>query len=387
MPRLGGVQAQLTDLLTTIEVRYVAIGTGLLVIGILLFYWVWRLLQPTPRGEQFTSLLSKIDSGTILMHTNPDPDAMASAVGVAFIGKLTGTELDIKYPGQIRHQENRAFRTVLDLELTHISSAEDLSNEPVILVDHNAPRDLGGSQNITPTAIIDHHPNGDSPGEFVDIRPEYGATASIITEYCEELGIEATTEDDPEDDATTVLPTTIATGLMYGILSDTNRLTRGCSPGEFNACSYLFPAVDQDMLDRITNPEVDAEILDIRASAITNREIRGPFGISDVGTVSNVDAIPQAADELLKLEGITAVIVIGEKEDTIYLSGRSRDDRVHIGNILHKVIEDIPMSTAGGHAQMGGGQVSVTHLEGLRPESGLTRDEFIDELFTGLSEY
>jgi nanoRNase/pAp phosphatase (c-di-AMP/oligoRNAs hydrolase) len=90
---------------------------------------------------------------------------------------------------------------------------------------------------------------------------------------------------------------------------------------------------------------------------------------------------------LLKLEGITAVIVIGEKDETLYLSGRSRDDRVHIGNILHKVVEDIPMSTAGGHAQMGGGQVSIAHLEGLRPESGLTRDEFINDLFTGLSEY
>lgn len=387
MSRLAGLQEPLTDVFPTLDIRFVLIGIGLLFVGVLVFYWIWRVLQPTPRGEQFTTLLSTIDRATVLMHANPDPDAMATAVGIAFLGELTGTEMELMYPGQIRHQENRAFRTVLDLELTPISSADDLSDDPVILVDHNAPRDLAGSENITPTAIIDHHPNGDTPGEFIDIRPDYGAASSIISEYCEDVGVESTTEDEIEDDEETVLPTTVATGLLYGILSDTNRLTRGCSSGEFRACSYLYPAVDQDLLDRITNPEVDAEILDIRATAITNREIRGPFAVSNVGAVSNVDAIPQAADELLKLEGTTAVIVFGEKEDTLYLSGRSRDDRVHVGNILHKIIDDIPMSTAGGHARMGGGQVSVTHLEGLRPESGLTRDEFINELFTGLSEY
>lgn len=387
MPPLARLQEAITDILSTIDVRYVAIGIGFLLLVVLLFYLIYRLLQPTHRGEEFISLLSNIDRATVLMHTNPDPDAMASAVGIAFLGELADTEMDVLYPGQIRHQENRAFRTVLELELTPISTADDLPDDPVILVDHNVPRDLAGSETITPTAIIDHHPNGDSTGEFVDIRPDYGAAASIIAEYCEDVGIEATNEDDTVSDDAPILPTPIATGLLYGILSDTSQLTRGCSPGEFRACSYLYPAVDQDMLDRITHPEVDAEILDIRARAITNREIRGPFAISEVGMVSNVDAIPQAADELLKLEGITAVIVFGEKEDTLYLSGRSRDDRVHIGNILHKIIEDIPMSTAGGHARMGGGQVSVTHLEGLRPESGLTRDEFIDELFTGLSEY
>jgi nanoRNase/pAp phosphatase (c-di-AMP/oligoRNAs hydrolase) len=113
--------------------------------------------------------------------------------------------------------------------------------------------------------------------------------------------------------------------------------------------------------------------------------VRNAFAISDVGTVSNVDAIPQAADELLRLEGVTAVVVLGDKDGQIHLSGRSRDDRVHMGKSLRAVVEDVPMASAGGHARMGGGQLSLDHMEGLGPSNGLTRDQFKDRLFTALN--
>lgn len=388
MSRLAEEREMVTQFFDAVEPMYVGLGLGIAVLTLLLLYGIWWFFRSKPPGKEFASLLSSIEDATVLMHTNPDPDAMASALAVAYLGELVGTEVEIMYPGQIRHQENRAFRTVLDLELTPISSADELPGDSVILVDHNRTRDFTGSESVSPVAIVDHHPNGSASGDFIDIRPEYGATASIIAEYCEEIGLETAPEELRENNGDdTGLPPFIATGLMYGILSDTDRFTRGCSPGEFNACSYLYPAIDQDILTRIANPEIDAEILDVRATAITNRKVRGPFAISDVGSISNVDAIPQAADELLQLEGITAVVVLGDKNDTLYLSGRSRDDRVHIGNVLHKSIEDIPMSSAGGHARMGGGQVSIVHLEGLRPESGMTRDEFISQLFTGLTEY
>jgi len=97
-----------------------------------------------------------------------------------------------------------------------------------------------------------------------------------------------------------------------------------------------------------------------------------------------VDAIPQAADELTSLEGVTAVVVYGEHEGTLHLSGRSRDDRVHMGEALRAVVGDIPMANAGGHARMGGGQVSVEHMQGIGPSDGISRREFTDRLFGAL---
>jgi len=181
------------------------------------------------------------------------------------------------------------------------------------------------------------------------------------------------------------LPSDLATALLYGIQSDTKQLTKGCSPAEFTAAEFLYGGVDEELLDRIANPQVDAEVLDVKARAISQRSIKGAFAISDVGEISNVDAIPQAADELTRLEGVTAVVVFGEKEGTLHLSGRSRDDRVHMGRTLETVVEQIPMSEAGGHARMGGGQISTEHMDPPGEENDVDREELINRLFAAMS--
>jgi nanoRNase/pAp phosphatase (c-di-AMP/oligoRNAs hydrolase) len=338
------------------------------------------------KGHRLARLLKRQDSVTVLMHPNPDPDAMSAAMGVQALADSVDTEAEIQYPGQIRHQENRAFETVLDLDFDEIESDADLADGPVVLVDHNEPRGFAGSENVDPLAVIDHHPGGGEGREFTDVRTDNGASASIFAEYFDEMGWEPVDPDEIENtDKEDVLPPRVATGLIYGIQSDTKSLTKGCSPAEFEAAAYLYPGVDEDNLDRIANPEVDAEVLDVKATAITNREVRNAFAISDVGTVSNVDAIPQAADELLRLEGVTAVVVLGDKDGQIHLSGRSRDDRVHMGKSLRAVVENVPMAGAGGHARMGGGQLSLEHMEGLGPSNGLTRDQLKDRVFTALN--
>ncbi|MFB6229340.1 MAG: bifunctional oligoribonuclease/PAP phosphatase NrnA [Halobacteriales archaeon] len=343
-----------------------------------------RYLRPS--GRKFRRAIADLDEIAVLMHPNPDPDAMSTALGVAHIADGVDTDATLYYPGQIRHQENRAFRTVLEMEATNVSSSAEIDGE-VVLVDHNEPRGIQAAGRITPYAVVDHHPGGGAGTEYTDVRTEYGACATIIAEYFQDLGFEPDNAEDGSSDPDQRLPTNIATGLMYGIQSDTNNLTKGCSPAEFSASAYLYEAVDGNLLDRIANPSVDAEVLDTRAKAITERELRSPFAIADVGSVSNLDAIPQAADELLGLEGVEAVVVFGDDDDseTIHVSGRSRDDRVHMGEALESVVDDIPMAQAGGHARMGGGQLSIPHMKGLREDSGLTREEFRDRVFAALS--
>ncbi|MEA5409196.1 bifunctional oligoribonuclease/PAP phosphatase NrnA [Haloarculaceae archaeon H-GB2-1] len=318
------------------------------------------------------------------MHPNPDPDAMSCAMAVAELAEASDTETVLQYPGQIRHQENRAFETVLDVRFDRVESSADLSGEAVVLVDHNEPRGFHGAAEVRPKAVVDHHPGAGTGQEFTDIRVDYGACATVFAEYFRELGYESV-EPDEVNDGTSSLSPAVATGLLYGILSDTKDLTKGCTDQEFEAASYLYPAVDENALDRIANPEVDAEVLDVKARAIQNRTVQNAFAFSDVGEVSNVDAIPQAADELLRLEGVTAVVIAGEHDGTWHLSGRSRDDRVHMGKVLESTVDDIPMANAGGHARMGGGQLSLEHMRGLGPSDGLSRPQFVDRLFAAMA--
>ncbi|MWV66069.1 bifunctional oligoribonuclease/PAP phosphatase NrnA [Halorubrum sp. JWXQ-INN 858] len=310
-------------------------------------------------GVRFRRLLAEQDAVAVLMHPNPDPDAMAAAVGVASLADQLDVDATIQFPGQIRHQENRAFRTVLDLDLDQIDHVTDLAAESVVLVDHNEARGFAGADGVLPIAVVDHHP-GDGTGEaFTDVRTDYGATASIVAEYFKDNDAVPVPPDKhaSETAGDLALSTRVATGLLYGILADTKHLTVGASEPDFAAAAYVYPGVDQDQLDRIANPAVDAEVLEVKARAIAGRRIEGSFAVADVGGVNNVDAIPQAADELIQLEGVSAVVVIGERDGTLHLSGRSRDDRVHMGNAIEAVLVDVDNGDGGGHARMGGGTV------------------------------
>ncbi len=359
-----------------------AVGVGLVVVAV--FVLVRRLRQPP--GARLQAVLADADEVAVLLHPDPDADAMAAGVGVARVADWVGTETTIQYSGEIRRQENRAFRTVLDVELECIDHVTDLAAEAVVLVDHNEPRGFTGADGVLPTAIVDHHP-GDGSGEaFTDVRTDYGAAASIVAEYFQNLGATPVPPDRHDSEVSDLaLPTWIATGLLYGILSDTNRLTRGASDEDFAAAGYLSPGVDEDLLSRIADPDVSTETLEVKARAIAGRDIRGSYAVSDVGSVSNGDTIPEAADELVGLEGVSAVVVVGDKDGTIHLSGRSRDDRVHMGRALDAAVGDIDNASAGGHARMGGGRVPpAVQADGTREVTAPRGEQLKTRLFDAM---
>ncbi len=312
-----------------------------------------------PMGVRFKEALADRERVAVLMHPDPDPDAMAAAIGIARLAEQVGCDPTVQFSGQIRHQENRAFRNVLDLDVEGIDHVSELAAESVVLVDHNQPRGFEGADGVLPFAVVDHHPGEGTGEEFTDVRTDYGAAASIVAEYFDDVGGKPVPPDvhESEVDARFTLPSRECTGLLYGILADTRHLTSGADAADFRAAASLASGVDEDSLDRIANPQVSGETLDVKARAIAGRQVEGSFAVSDVGTLSNADAIPQAADELITLEGITAVVVVGERDGTVHLSGRSRDDRVHMGRALDSAVEGIGDASAGGHARMGGGRI------------------------------
>ena len=365
----------------------VAVGVALAVLLVVAVVVVFVRARRTA-GVRFRRLLADEEEITVLMHPNPDPDAMSAAVGVSSLADQVGVDATVQYPGQIRHQENRAFRTVLDLELEPIEHVSDLAAESVVLVDHNEPRGFAGADGVLPMAVVDHHP-GDGAGEsFTDVRTDYGASASVVAEYFQDNDAVPVPPDKhaSETGSDLTLSTDTATGLLYGILADTKHLTVGASEPDFAAAAYLYPGVDQDRLDRIANPAVDAEVLEVKARAIAGRRIEGSFAVADVGGVNNVDAIPQAADELIQLEGVSAVVVIGERDRTVHLSGRSRDDRVHMGNAIAAVLNDVDSGNGGGHSRMGGGTIEPNvDPTGEGESEAVDRDALADGLFRAMA--
>lgn len=377
---LADLERQLADVGVDVSSEWLLVAAAIVVAVLVVGGW-YLYQRRRPKAVRFARLLSDVDEVAVLLHPNPDPDAMAAGSAVAEIAKSVGASPMLVYPGQLRHHENRAFRTVLNMDLDRIEGVADLGNRAVVLVDHGRPRGFTGADSVNPVAVIDHHDDPPITAPYIDVRPEYGACSTILVEYLRDL--DATT--DPGE-GEVHLSEALATALIYGIHTDTNFLTRGSTDKEFEAVRYLYPLVDERALDRISNPPVEADLLDTKAKAIENRDVRDCYCVSDMGPIDAVDSVPIAAEELLRLEGVSAVIAIGERNGELHVSGRSIDDRVHMGKALERAVGVFPGASAGGHARMGAGQIPTFAMEGIGPTTGMTREEFVESLFQHLRE-
>ncbi|TYL40596.1 DHH family phosphoesterase [Natronococcus pandeyae] len=281
----------------------------------------------------------------VVMHDNPDPDAIASAVALAEIAESLGVSADACYFGDISHQENRAMVNLLELDLRNLDPTDSLSEYAAFaLVDHSRP----GVNDQLPDdlhvdIVIDHHPpRGPVASEYVDLREHAGATSTVLTEYVDQF--------ETFDRAT-------ATALLYGIRVDTNEFTREVSAADFEAASTLWPHVDTDVLCRIEQPSLGGDTLETIARAIKNREQRGSVAVASVGQIGDRDALPQAADRLLTMEGVETTLVFGFMDEMVFVSARSRSNGVDLGETLRDAFDQI--GSAGGHADMAGAQLEI----------------------------
>ncbi len=312
-------------------------------------------------AQDLKKLISNVGDGkfAIIVHNNPDPDAISSAMGLKEIANSVGVKAEILYKGKIEHHENKAFINLLDIELDQSKDFNAGDYKKIAMIECSVP----GVNNLLPpetqvSIVIDHHQADidEIKAEYVDIRPNIGATATIMTKYLQDLEIPIKTE--------------LATALLYGIKVDTNDFQRNTDPADLTAAAYLYPLANHDILNRIESPPRSTEEIDVLGEAIKNRDIIGSYLISNVGTIHNRDTLAQAADYLLTLEGITTTVVFGLGNDHIYISGRSRDIRVNIGKVMQ---DAFGADKAGGHAALAGAQIPLGVLGGTKDKQTLMK--------------
>ncbi len=280
----------------------------------------------------------------IFTHDNPDPDAISSAMALREIAKHFGVAADILYYGEIAHQQNRAMVNLLNVEMLKASEVDLSIYDKFALVDSSG---IGVNnsipEDITLSIVIDHHPAESVEAEYYDLRNDVGATATILTQYIQDLKI---------------VPTRmLATALFFGIQTETEEFKKNTRTADFLAAAFLYPFVDNELIEKMEGPALSTETLDVIGTAIKNREIFSSFLISFAGFINDRDTLPQAADFLLKLEGISTVLVFGIMKDAVYISARNRDVRINIGEVLKKAFGDV--GSAGGHAHAAGGKIPL----------------------------
>ncbi len=323
--------------------------------------------------KKFKSILSDADKGVaIVTQNNPDPDAIASSLTLKRITESFGKKADIIYGEEIGHDENRAMINLMGIEMIHRSKVKDFrAYSKIALIEASIP----GVNNplekgTTPDIILDHHQVDmrKVKGDYIDIRPGVGATSTIMIDYLTHLNQEVTEE--------------LATALLYGIKTDTKDFTRGTTTADLKAVAVLYPKVNHELLAKIGAPLMAAESLEVLGEAIKNRKVEGSYLMSNVGFVRDRETLPQAADYLLNLEGISTVLVYGVGKNVIYVSGRNRDIRLNLGITMTKAFGDI--GEAGGHAQAAAAKVPLGLFGTVKDKDALLRlaeEAIVDRFF------
>ncbi|MFB6163219.1 MAG: DHH family phosphoesterase [Halococcoides sp.] len=305
--------------------------------------------------EHMAGRLAEVIDGTtgrmaILIHRGPDPDSIASGAALKSIAASRDVEADVIYEGEIGHHENRAFVNLLGLELLARTEIDMDDYDTVALVDYSKSGSAPFDDDRQVDAIIDHFEGEIGlEADFEDVRRNVSATSTILTKYLQEFDI--------------TLDQEVATALLYGIRAETLDFKRDTTPADLTAAAYLYPFADHDTLEQVESPSMSPETLDVLAEAIRNREVRGSHLVSNAGFIRDREALSQAAQQLLNLEGITTSAVFAIAEDTIYLAARSKDIRMNIGNVLSDAFAGV--GDAAGHSTDASAEIPLGIFTGI----------------------
>lgn len=304
----------------------------------------------------------------ILPHDNPDPDALASAATLKYlVGALLDKEAHIALGGIVGRAENRAMITYLNIGLVPVSEVQFDGQSQVALVDTQPGRSNNSLPDaVRPTVVIDHHPAyADYSGiPVLDLRDEYGATSTILTEYLEEAKIA------PESK--------IATALFYGINAETQDLGREATRADIEASHFLYPYTNKRRLSKIENARVPREYFRVFREAIDRAVLYDKIAVSILGEVQYPDMVAEVADFLMRLEQVEWAAAIGAFNACLYCSVRTTDREVNAGDLLQRVLGS---KSAGGHDMIAGGRIPVgTDPESRQRAAAVVRDRLLAEV-------
>ena len=315
--------------------------------------------------DALKEIISGADRMLIVTHDHPDPDALTSA---AVLAKLAESFSDVHYrivcTGYVGRAENRALKRELHINLSAPHRFNWNKWAVIALVDaqpHTGNNCLPKGQSAD--IVIDHHPlHKKVRAKYVDVRPELGACATMMTEYLDAAGI----EPDPD----------MAAGLCYAIASETQDLNREACSKDSETYARLYLKANKKVLARILHPQLRHSYYYTLTHALLAAFTYGNIIGSHLDEIDHPDSVSLVADLLLRRRRNTWCIVTGVWKNDLYISLRSEGKRGHAGRILRKMLSGL--GSAGGHSQMAGGRVSLKGMDSAKRQK--LQDEIVQRL-------
>ena len=316
------------------------------------------------------NLIKESNKVMIMGHSNPDIDAMGSAMGIYRLVKELGKNAYIITSNETNTLQSFKESLLKDPEYEDILITKEVAEENIdettllVVVDTNKVNYVEAPEILTKTdkiVVIDHHRRSADYIENATLtfQEVYASSAAeLVTEILQYVSIKIN------------LKTIEAESLYAGIMMDTKNFTFKTGVRTFEAAAYLRKCgvdiirvkkwfqSDLASFNKIAEIVKKAEIVnDSIAIASYNRKTK------DASLIC-----AKAADELLTISNITASFVLGNIGDKICISGRSIGD-INVQIILEKL-------GGGGHITLAGAQLE-----------GLTMEEAKQELIIRINEY
>ena len=316
------------------------------------------------------NLIKESNKVMIMGHSNPDIDAMGSAMGIYRLVKELGKNAYIITSNETNTLQSFKESLLKDPEYEDILITKEVAEENIdettllVVVDTNKVNYVESPDILTKTdkiVVIDHHRRSADYIENATLtfQEVYASSAAeLVTEILQYVSIKIN------------LKTIEAESLYAGIMMDTKNFTFKTGVRTFEAAAYLRKCgvdiirvkkwfqSDLASFNKIAEIVKKAEIVnDSIAIASYNRKTK------DASLIC-----AKAADELLTISNITASFVLGNIGDKICISGRSIGD-INVQIILEKL-------GGGGHITLAGAQLE-----------GLTMEEAKQELIIRINEY
>ncbi|MFT4515005.1 MAG: nanoRNase/pAp phosphatase (c-di-AMP/oligoRNAs hydrolase) [Planctomycetota bacterium] len=302
------------------------------------------------RTEVLRDLLRTRQRLLVLTHKNPDPDSLGGAIGLMEFARLAcGIETKLAITGKILRAENQAMVRELGIEMDRLDTIKLSDFDCVALVDTQP----GFGHTFVPAGtavdiVIDHH-EGDSslldPNQtaFVDVRPDIGATSTIVGSYLMHAGVEPSAQ--------------AATALHYGIRTDTADLSRNVSELDVQVVDFLAKHLDRQALAAITNPDLPVAYFRTLKDALSKVRIYDGLVLCSLGTTTSAEMVAEVADMLLRMEGTKAVFCGGLVGQSYYISVRTETGGDAWG--LIKAGIETEEGSCGGHGSVAGGSITL----------------------------
>jgi nanoRNase/pAp phosphatase (c-di-AMP/oligoRNAs hydrolase) len=282
----------------------------------------------------------------VLIVINADPDAISSAMALKRLLWRKVAGVTISNINVIKLPDNLALIRLLRVALIHINEIDESRFNRFAILD-SQPDHHNAFDKYKPDVIIDHHPDTGVQAPFLDIRPQYGATASIMTEYLRTASIKPSPK--------------LATALFYAIKTDTDNFKRQTTIEDVRSFQFLFRYANIHLVRKIEGSDLKLDFLKYFKLALEHKIMRKGKVFAHIGQVVNPDVCVLIADFFMRINSANWSIVSGVYDKTLVLVIRNDGIRRNAGKLVKESFGLI--GSAGGHESMARAEIPLANLK------------------------